>query len=237
MDYKYLLLVFPFVTVLSSCVTTKDEPITVSYKLPVLKMVSSGDDFVKANDIRIHVEPLSYEPKRYIKKSYQENDYAKYGLNMLTSGKKEYKVIATPAYTPKPDTLGFRLKITNQMPHILRLDGAVVAFRSDHSAIATDSEKFSAFKKAIILPGEEKSIDLHGPELEKIRDGDNITLALYDVISQTNSAGSPTKKSSFKWTYQIKFSEYQKRDNISIYGEMLNDWEYISLKNRDVRIY
>lgn len=235
--FKRLVFILPLTASLTSCVTTKNEPITVSYKLPVVKKISTTGSSIKSNDIRINIEPMHYSPKRSLKKSYEQNDYAKYGVNLLTSGRKEYKVIAVPAYTPDPSSLGFKLKITNQMSHILRLDGAVVAFRSDKNAIATESQKYSEFKQAIILPGEEKEINLYGPSLASIADGENITLALYDVTSKTNSAGNPVKKSSFKWTYNIKFEEHSKNDNINIYGERMHEWEYLSKKSNNYGAY
>jgi len=237
MYFKSLSLILPLAASLTSCVTTKDEPITISYELPIVTRISTGDSSIKANDIRINVEPMRYSPRRQLKKSYEENDYAKYGVNMLTGGKKEYKVTSVPAYSPDPASLGFKLKITNQMDHILRLDGAVVAFRSDKSAIATDSEKYAEFKKAIILPGEEKELNLFGPDLKNISDGENITLALYDVTSRTNSAGRPVKKSSFKWTYNVKFEKHSKKDSISTYGEKLHEWEYNNKKSQNVGLY
>ena len=237
MYFRSLALVLPLAASLTSCVTTKNEPITVSYKLPVLKKISTGGTSIKSNDIRINVEPMHYSPKRSLKKSYEQNDFAKYGVNLLTNGKQEYKVKAIPAYTPDPSSLGFKLKITNQMSHILRLDGAVVAFRSDKSALANDSRKYDEFKRAIILPGEEKVIDLYGPDLANVSDGENITLALYDVTSKTNSAGTPVKKSSFKWTYNVKFKEHNKEDNISTYGEKLYEWEFQSKKSENLGIY
>jgi hypothetical protein len=129
-------------------------------------------------------------------------------------------VAVLPFYTVEPKNLQFRVKVTNHLGKVLRLDGVALQFQKDGSALDVASTA-NTLQKVIILPEKSWEGVLQGPPLQafglkefdaRAASGgtvqDPITasegvllLGLYDVITELDAASTPKVRSNFEWVF------------------------------------
>lgn len=228
-----LLCILVFISV--GCVTSSEESIQTSYVIPTLEKVSQNEDSIKKGNVRITLEPAQYQAKKSPIFRVYENDFEKFGIKFSTgNGKREYKIVETPRYVPDPSNLVFNVKVKNDMKRILRLEGTVITLESDKSILLNDQEGYRDFLSGIVLPNEEKEFKIQGPSASLLKEGENISLSLYDVVTSTDQAGNIQKKDYFRWVYKVSLKQESRKDTVKTYGKMMTPWEYQQMYQKQI---
>ena len=124
-----------------------------------------------------------------------------------------------PYYALAPESLQFKVRITNQLGRVLRLQNVALQFTKDGETISTDYAE-NDLNKVMVLPNKSWEGVLYGPSLEAFgvkafdaNAGDGLVdesmvasdgvllLGLYDVITELDAASNPTTRSNFEWVF------------------------------------
>ena len=189
--------------VLAGCETPKSQPQptqTMEYKLPVLAPVEPDKMTVERDGIKMTVTGYPYGLTRTSRKEYRPKP-ALFAVN--DQWPAEMREI--PAITVHPKDIRFKVKIYNQVEHVLRLAGAVVSFQVAGQTLNVPKARYENFLSGIILPRQEAEYEVGGPDLADLTNPDQakIALLLYDIVTVTDAAGNPTKRSNFEFFYTL----------------------------------
>ena len=190
---------------LAGCFTPPPPPPlarTREYKVPVLTPVEPDKMTVERDGIKIAVTGYPYGTKRTSRKVYR----SKYTF-IAANDQWPAEVREIPGFTVQPKDIRFKVKIYNQVDHVLRLAGAVVSFQVAGQTVTVPKASYENFLSGIILPRQEAEYEVGGPNLADLTNPDQakIALLLYDIVTATDAAGNPTKRSNFEYFYTLAF--------------------------------
>lgn len=189
------------------------DSVFLACKIPTLDTVPGYPWQETKGGVSIRLEPLQFEPVVVYHKTLKEKP--KGLLSLSTGNAKTYIITEEPiAYLFKPDSLTFRLHITNQMNHVLRFAGSILSFTADGKNLPLNTRTQDELLKAIILPQGSLDITIMGPAVnpEHIMDttktlldtAKTIVFSIYDVTIEVDAANNPTKKATFEWIFANK---------------------------------
>lgn len=189
--------------VLAGCETPKSQPPpaqTMEYKLPVLAPVEPDKMTVERDGIKITVTGYPYGTTRTSRKEYRPK-----AALLVANDQWPAEMREIPAITVHPKDIRFKVKIYNQVEHVLRLAGAVVSFQVAGQTMNVPKARYENFLNGIILPRQEAEYEVGGPDLADLANPDQakIALLLYDIVTATDAAGNPTKRSNFEYFYTL----------------------------------
>jgi hypothetical protein len=188
---------------------------TFASKHPQIVPVDPTKDNQLRDGVRIIVTPMPFQTTRVSTSEFRYQS----ALVVLNGGPAERRDRSEPSYAP--DEMRFKIRVSNRLPRVVRLAGTVVAFQLAGRTISVPVERYKEFLTGIILPQQEVILELVGPTLKEIvgpdfnkLPGDSATLALllYDVVTATDAAGTPTRRANFEYYY--RFSLVPARDSV-----------------------
>lgn len=191
------------------------EPKGFASKHPRIVSVDPARDNQLRDGVRIIVTPTPFYFDRLTTTEFRLQS----ALVMVNGGPADRRDRSEPGYGP--EELRFKIRVSNRLPRVVRLAGTAVAFQLAGRTINVPHERYANFLNGIILPQQEITLDLIGPSVREIvgadlnkLPGDSATLALllYDVVTATDAAGTPTRRSNFEYYY--RFSLQPARDSI-----------------------
>jgi hypothetical protein len=208
---------------LTACATTRVDtgPTTtatpVQFKMPTIEALDPSQEIQERDGVRIVsvVEPFRVE--RIVRSDYRAVPALIRMANQSPVDKRDRSIPDI-----QPEELSFKLRITNRMPRVLRLAGTAVAFQVAGRNVSVPQERYAEFQNAIVLPQQEVELPLYGPSLLELigpdsnrLEGDTATLALllFDIVTQTDAAGEPTRRSNFEFYY--RFSMPSRSDSVT----------------------
>lgn len=206
---------------LTSCVPLVPPPAvapksnTFASKHPRITSVDPAKDNQLHDGVRIMVTATPFRFDRIITSEFRLQS----ALVMLNGGPADRRDRSEPGFGP--DDLTFKIRVSNRLPRVVRLAGTAVAFQLAGRTINVPHERYANFLNGIILPQQEVTLELVGPSVREIvgpdfnaLPGDSATLALllYDVVTATDAAGTPTRRSNFEYFY--RFALVPARDSI-----------------------
>ena len=109
-----------------------------------------------------------------------------------------------PQLLLEPDRLAFKVQINNQMNRVFRGAGTVVQFVIDAQTAAVDSDNYASLTGAMIAPRQFETLEIYGPPLSRLEDGDQIGVFFYDVVTEVDQAGNVVDKANFEWYFTYK---------------------------------
>jgi hypothetical protein len=169
---------------------------TLEYRLPVLTPLEPNKQDQEKDGIRISVAPYSYTPKQTT-----QREYRRVATLLLINNQFPAEVRETPHVEVYPGDIRFKVKIYNQLERVLRLAGTVVSFQVAGKTVAVSKAHYDDFLSGIILPRQEGEYEISGPDLDALSDNSTIAFFLYDIVTATDAAGNPTKRSNFEFFY------------------------------------
>jgi len=188
---------------------------TFASKHPKIASVDPAKDNHLRDGVRIIVTPVPFHFDRMTTTEFRLQS----ALLILNGGPAERRDRTEPDYGP--EEFRFKIRVSNRLPRVVRLAGTAVAFQLAGRTINVPVERYADFLNGIILPQQEVALELVGPSLKEIvgpnfnmLPGDSATLALllYDVVTATDAAGTPTRRSNFGSYY--RFSLIPARDSV-----------------------
>ena len=202
MKIKGLALSLPIALLsLNGCVPMeeiKQTPTINSFQIPLLTPVEAGKSIQKKGSITMSVAPYKYDIGMETHKEYQRT----FGTGMETLGHPlDRRIVSTAVVSPAE--VKFKIKINNNLAHVLHLAGAVITFQVGGNVVEVPQTRYSGFSQGILIPGKEAEFDVAGPDVTTIADNATIAFMIYDLATATDDAGTPTKKSTFEFDYTL----------------------------------
>lgn len=225
--FSVFILIFFSCCVPSQPVDLEPSEITVTYEMPNIRVLEGYSELQEKEGISISVVPGNFSK---MKKTRVRCDWVGTSLEKLLGLNEEniepdnetfYKVVRVPYYEIWPENLIFKIKIYNHLDRVLRLAGTIVAFQVDGKMMHVDRANYQEFIDGFIIPRQEAEYQIYGPPLNMISDPCNIALLLYDIVTQTDEAGNPTKKSNFEWYFSYKKTVRSERAMESVVGRSM----------------
>ena len=198
---------------LSGCVLPPPDapppPRTISYQLPVFTPVDPDKQSQEEDGVRITVAPYAYATKETVHTEIQP-------LPTLFAVNNEYpaKLTEVPTLEVTPKEVRFKVTVYNHLERVVRMGGTAVAFSVAGKTIATDQSGYADFLNGIILPRQEGDYEIAGPDISTLPDNATIGLFLYDMVTATDAAGNPTKRSNFEFYYTL--SRQDKTESVPV---------------------
>jgi hypothetical protein len=124
----------------------------------------------------------------------------------MATGERMVSVVKTTAETPtvSPNQLKFTITINNQMSRVFHGNGTVVQFNVGGHLLAVDQAGYAPLQAAIVPPGSQQQIDIFGPPLDKLPQGQQtLGLFFYDVVTGQDAAGNVTEKQNYTWDFTL----------------------------------
>lgn len=109
----------------------------------------------------------------------------------------------------RPEHLQMKLKVTNHLGKILRFRGIALNFAIDGNVIPTDAT-LNDLENVMVLPDKSWEGTIYGPSLAEIFTDDKssgmVLVGIYDVVTETDEANNPTKRSNIEWIFSYERS-------------------------------
>ena len=186
---------------------------TVSYNMPSMVNAEPDKQLQKKSGLMMSATPNTFNAEKKTNAKYRE---ASSFLVDISDGKYPYEKKLIPYYEIVPKNISFKVKVTNQMTHILKLAGAVVTLNVGGKMINLDKSAYQSFLDGIILPSQEAEFNILGPSIETLTSPSTIGLTIYDIVTQTDAAGNATERATFEWYFQYKTEQMSKQEPITI---------------------
>lgn len=213
---RLLLLSRPMLAILitacaaNAAVDPTPRPSTATVKVPVLRASDPSQETQEKDGIRVVATIEPFTVRRVSRKEYRSVPQ----LISIGAGRPVDRRETTSPVV-EPEALRIKLRIANRLGRIVRLAGAVVSFQVSGRTIAVPQERMASFLSGIVLPRQENEFDLTGPDLAQLvgpnfdrlpGDTASVALLLYDVVTATDAAGNPTKRSNFEIYYRLSLA-------------------------------
>ena len=193
------------------------ETTPLEYTLPALTPVEPNKQDQEKDGIRISVAPYAYAPRQTV-----QREYRRVPTILIVNSQFPAEVRETPHVEVYPKDVRFKIKIYNQLERVLRLAGTVVSFQVAGKTVAVNKARYDDFLNGIILPRQEGEYEVAGPDLDALADNTTVALLLYDIVTATDQAGNPTKRSNFEFFYTLSRQSKTQEASISIRRVSLN---------------
>ncbi len=204
---------------LSGCQNTPPPPVSNSlpYSLPILTPVEADKQDQVKDGIRVSVAGYTYEPKL----TYQRQ-YRRVPQIIVVGGSYPVEVREMPSVEVTPKEVRFKVKIYNNLERVLRLAGTVVSFQAGGKTLVVPKSHYDDFLNGIILPRQEGEYEISGPDVSALPGNATIAFFLYDIITETDAAGNPTRRSNFEFFYTLSHEAKTQEASITTRSVGLN---------------
>jgi hypothetical protein len=188
-------------SILSGCQiqdTTKEaQQVNLQWKMPVLTALPQTKPSQGKGGILISLAPVSYNAARLTKTV--DTPYRPF---LADENTRYFNRSEIPHSVVEPSNLRFSLTISNKLDRVFRGAGSVVSLNVNNNALAVNQSGYESLLNLIVTPRGQAQVDINGPELKTLPDSCTIALFIYDVVTDVDAAGNPTKKENFEWYFK-----------------------------------
>lgn len=180
-------------------------------KVPELVQVNPAAHNQERDGIRMVVTPEPFRLEREIQQGFRSVPVM---LALGTTRPVDRRIVSSPSILP--DQLRFNVRISNRLARVIRLSGTVLSFQVAGKSVNVPQDRNTEFLSGIILPQQEVELEVVGPELLDIvgeqmdrLPGDTATVGLlmFDIVTATDQAGNPTRRSNFEFYYRFRMPQ------------------------------
>lgn len=198
-----LLFASVLVVIVSGCQMPQPQPAPpttrpVSYQLPVLTPVDPNKQTQEADSIRVTVSPYPYTTRRLV-----HREIHRIPTVIVVNNQYPADMVEVPRIEVTPNQVCFKVSIVNHLEHVVRMAGTTVSFQVAGKSVAVDKAGYDDFLNGMLLPGQENDYEIKGPDISALPANATIGLFLYDMVTGTDAAGNPNKKSNFEFYYTL----------------------------------
>lgn len=191
-----------FLMLLAACFSStakaaqKRTPTKLSYTSIQLMPVAPVEPSQRKGKVTLLLESASSAPGKYYKvQLFRKNQL------LVINNNFRYSRYLIP-FLDKTLFLNARLTVINGMDNVLRLGETVLSFKMDGENVEVDPEDKKEFANAIILPHSNQSFALKIPVKEGVKSCQTFEAAVFEVVTNTDAAGDPSKREFFRWTFK-----------------------------------
>lgn len=204
--------------VLSGCVPPKPQAppapqtATVSYRQPAVSPIEGTTEVQDKDGVSIAVSTVPFVASETVCKQYKQLP-----TMFVVNNQYNYQMVATPKYRVEPDALRFKIRVVNNLSQVLRLAGTLLRFQvNGQETSLSDNSGAKALLDGVLAPREQRDYEITGPKTDKIPDSANVALMLYGIVTATDPAGNPSKRSNFEWFYKLKNEDVTKTATLTV---------------------
>ncbi len=179
-------------------------PVVLTTNLPQFTALDESPQKQTKGGITITLTPVTYDSVIASVESIHvvgEVMHTEFGRGGYQQPIRVEDVTTSSKLTVKPDTLRFKVAISNGLNRVFRPQGAIVQFNAAGRVIESPVEGYAAFSAVIIPPRGQAEVEVYGPNLSAIDANTTIGLFLYDVPTAVDAAGNITEKQNFEWYF------------------------------------
>jgi len=194
-------------TIPEPSVTTQHVPV----RMPTIAALDPAQENQEQDGVRVIASAVPFNISNVLRCDYR---FVPAILRKVAESPVDRREHAVPSI--EPDAFRFKVRINNRLPRVLRLAGTAVAFQVSGRNVNVPQDRYADFLNGIVLPQQETELELSGPTLAEIigddmkgLPGDSATIALllFDVVTETDGAGNPTKRANFQYFYKFNMPE------------------------------
>ncbi len=200
----------------------KDDSVKTATKIlkpsVTLELADAATSAQEIGGVRVELSriPIETRPMVNVRVLPRESQWESWtGLRVGTAA--PVWITAVPYYEVSPEDLQFKVRITNHLGKVLRLQGVALQFTMDGNSLPTDYAQ-NELNKVIILPEKSWEGTLRGPSMESFglkkhvggqdqpaepgftKEG-VLLVGLYDVVTEVDQASNPVKRTNFEWIF------------------------------------
>ncbi|HVW29475.1 MAG TPA: hypothetical protein VHC69_29115 [Polyangiaceae bacterium] len=192
---------------------TDEQMQTVTYSMPQVTSVETGKESQARGGVTVSVVPLPFKTSDTPSKTCAPIDQSKSSsllgglINVNSSdpnAKKQYQITTQTGVDFKPKSLTFKLHVVNQTDHVLRLGGVELRLNVNDNEVELSDTALDKFHKTNIVPGEEKTFNIEGPDWSHNKEQSTIDFGMFGLPLTVDQNGNGTGLENFHWTYQAK---------------------------------
>jgi hypothetical protein len=192
-------------------VKKESEPVTVSYKLPIIKPTGKTTQEQIKGSTSIAISIIPFEASRNTKssKSIFYADPSKPGYDI-------FEVTNTPEYIVTPEVIRFKMKVSNSNEDVpLELSKITFALFIDGTVWDFPEKYEKTWEKGLVSSVSPKEFIIDGPQLAGLYSAKDIMLNLSGVPTDYDKGGYVTKKEKFVWYFNSSVQEVSKEEKKS----------------------
>lgn len=193
--------------------TSEDQTQTVTYKMPLVSSVEAGKETQERQGVTVSVVPVPFTVADTPSTTCLPIDTS--SSNSLLGGlinvnssdpnaKKQYKITSETGVDFQPKKLTFKLHVLNHTDHVMRLGDTYVKLNVNNQEVELSDSDMTKFHSTVLVPGEEKTFSIGGPDWSHNADASTLDFGLYDLPLSIDKAGNVAERGTFNWTYQAK---------------------------------
>jgi hypothetical protein len=190
-------------------------PGKISYTGLNIKLLSPADSTQRKNKVTIIVDSKESGPKLYYKlKLFPKNQL------LVLNDRYKYTRYLIPFVKGNVSTM-LNVTVINGLDDVLRMGETVLSIKMDGEDVPIDSGGKKKFANAVILPHSNQSFTLKVPLPANKNQCQTFEFGIYEVVTETDSAGNPSKREFFRWTYKCDLTQqtstvYTIKDEVSM---------------------
>lgn len=185
------------------------QSVTVSYTMPVLSLVEAGAETQEQGSVVAKMTPPGFAADRVITTKCRQLPAL-----MVVNNQYSYEVVRTPVFVVRPSFIEFKVKITNKLPRVLKLEGTIIKFTVNGEERTISSDGYKEFLAGVLLPNQEKEFAIQGPEWKTLSNDTVLSLSLYDMCINMDKAGVVTEKGNFEWNFRYTTEQKSSEDSV-----------------------
>jgi hypothetical protein len=188
----------------------KPQKVEISVEVPNIKLMDGTTQLQKKGDVTVICELFPFNIIRLEKKEE--------AISYLDPHNTEYDVFELsnkPYFEITPEEIQFNIKIRNNQDRVLKLVEVPIILIVDGIQTNIADELLVDWKGALIPKGFEKEFLIHGPGLNTLQRSKSIYIAVHDVPTSYDQAGTIKKKENFEWTFSVENEKIIKNDEIT----------------------
>ena len=192
-------------------VKKESKPVTVSYKLPIIKPTGKTTQEQIKGSTSIAISIIPFEASRNMKssKSIFSADPSKPGYDI-------FEVSNTPEYIVTPEVIRFKMKVSNSNEDVpLELSKITFALFIDGTVWDFPEKYEKTWEKGLVSSVSPKEFIIDGPQLAGLYSAKDIMLNLSGVPTDYDKGGYVTKKEKFVWYFNSSIQEVSKEEKIT----------------------
>jgi hypothetical protein len=185
--------------------------VRVRYDVPDLTAIPVGSETQERDGVIVQTEPLGFAARPVTVHSCKELP-----TMLVMNNQYPYRVQDVSGYTVLETAIGFKVKVTNRMNHVLKLAGTVFKLTVNGREVEMAAETYRMFTTGILIPGEQKEFTIRVGEWRRLPREATVEFDIIDIPTRTDDAGIATKTDRFGWTFGYKVESREADSEVSV---------------------
>jgi hypothetical protein len=170
-----------------------------SFTMPMIELAEGSTAELEKDGVKIIVAAQPFKPVVRERTEVRALDTL-----FITNDQRPYEIRHIPSIVVTPDELRFKVRVVNNLPHVLKFAGTVLSYTASGKQMPVPKAGYESLLDGIVRPRQEMEFDITGPKTDDLPADTNLSLTLDDVVTATDAAGNPSKRTGFEWIFAVQ---------------------------------